>query len=548
MNALRLILLSSFVVAIATLVATVGCGRPEAAMDHKLQGAVDGRYRMATVAEMDGYYADDPIRDPSADWNREAYDHIDENPFRRVGDHPLSTFSIDVDTASYSNLRRMLNYGQLPPKGAIRIEEMVNYFDYSYAGPDDTEHPFAAHMDIVDCPWNDAHRLFRVAIKGQTIEAESRPNCNLVFLLDVSGSMGQDNKLPLVRRAMTMLVNQLNGRDRVAIVVYAGAAGVVLPSTACDEENTILEALSRLEAGGSTHGAEGIRLAYQVAQENFIAGGVNRVILCTDGDFNVGMTSQSDLVDLIEDKAEAGVFLTVLGFGMGNYQDSTLEKLADKGNGNYGYVDTINEARKMLVEQLSGTLVTIAKDVKIQIEFNPAQVAAYRLIGYENRILQDEDFNDDTKDAGEIGAGHTVTALYEIVPAGQDVPGPTVDPLRYQTPTTVITDGPASTELLTLKLRYKKPDGQTSMLITLTAEDNDSNFAEAPQDLRFAAAVAGFGMLLRESPHAGSLTYEHVLEVARGAKGSDPHGYRGEFIQLVQTARELSDQQHAAAD
>jgi Ca-activated chloride channel family protein len=482
-----------------------------------------------------------------ADWNREAYDHIVENAFRRVADHPLSTFSIDVDTASYANVRRMLNGGRLPPAGAVRIEEMINYFDYEYGGPSvESEHPFAAHMDIVGCPWNDAHRLARIAIKGRELRPEKRPAGNFVFLLDVSGSMKSRNKLDYVRESMKMLVSQLGKKDRVAIAVYAGASGLVLPSTPCDNTRKIIQSLNRLSAGGSTNGGAGIRLAYKVAQQNFITGGVNRVILCTDGDFNVGTTSQSDLVNLIEDKAKSGVFLTVLGFGMGNYQDSTLEKLADKGNGNYGYIDTINEARKMLVEQLAGTMVTIAKDVKIQIEFNPAKVAGYRLVGYENRMLKKEDFNDDTKDAGEIGAGHTVTALYEIVPAGQEVPAPSVDPLKYQVPANSEPTGGASNETLTLKLRYKQPDGDTSTLMTIPVTDTDTTFAKAPQDLKFAAAVAGMGMLLRSSEYKGSFNYDTVIKLASATKGVDRHGYRSEFIQLAKTARQLAAQQAVA--
>ena len=496
----------------------------------------------AMFANIDGAYGQ-PYRGPTADGNRESYDHVEDNPFHRVADQPLSTFSIDVDTASYSNLRRMLNQGQLPPEGAIRIEEMVNYFGYDYAGPDESDkHPFTAHVDLTGCPWNDAHRLLRVGLKGRTISADDRPASNLVFLLDVSGSMGSSNKLPLVRRAMQLLVNQLGPDDRVAIVVYAGAAGVVLPSTTCDEKPTIIDSLEQLQAGGSTHGSAGIRLAYKVAQEHFIQGGANRVILCTDGDFNVGTTSESELVNLIQDKAKSGVFLTVLGFGMGNLQDGRLESLADKGNGSYGYIDNYSEARKMFVEQLTGTLVTIAKDVKIQIEFNPARVAGYRLIGYKNRLLAAEDFNDDTKDAGEIGAGHTVTAFYEIVPAGQPVPTGDVDPLKYQLPPEIVAEGPAASEALTLKLRYKQPDGQTSQLMVEAVEDGQTPFADAPRDMRFAASVAGLGMLLRHSPHAGGLTFQQVIDIAEAATGDDPYGYRREFLQMAKTASDLSAQ------
>ncbi len=482
---------------------------------------------------------DEAFRRRSDAWNREAYDHIVDNPFRSVADHPLSTFSIDVDTASYANIRRLLNQGTLPPKGAVRIEEMINYFTYDYAGPKKGDkHPFAAHAAVAGCPWNAKHRLVRIAIKGREIAPEKRPSSNFVFLLDVSGSMRPANKLPLVKRAMKMLVERLGENDRIAITVYAGAAGLVLDSTTCDQKGKILSALDRLHAGGTTAGAAGIKLAYQVAAKNFIKGGVNRVILCTDGDFNVGITNQSELVRMIEDKAKTGVFLSVLGFGMGNYQDSRLEKLADKGNGNYAYIDTINEARKVLITQMSGTLVTIAKDVKIQIEFNPSRVAGYRLIGYENRILAKEDFKDDKKDAGEIGAGHTVTALYEVVPAGEKVETPAVDPLKYQTPAS-LTEAAGSKEMLTLKLRYKQPDGDKSTLMEYPVTDAGGRFDKASADFRFAAAVASFGMILRDSKYKGAYTLEAVIELAQSSKGADKEGYRAEFIQLAKTAKTL---------
>ena len=355
------------------------------------------------------------------DFNTESYDHIVENPFLSAKQNPLSTFSIDVDTASYSNMRRFLNEGELPPPGAVRIEELVNYFNYDYPQPDG-DVPFSVNVEVAGCPWNTDHRLARIGLKGREIQVEQRPSSNLVFLLDVSGSMGNANKLPLVKSGMKLLLDQLDEHDRVAIVVYAGSSGLVLDSTTADQKPIILSSLDRLEAGGSTNGGEGIQLAYAVAVDHYLEGGVNRVILCTDGDFNVGTTNQSQLIRLIEEKAQTGVYLSVLGFGMGNYKDSTMEKLADKGNGNYAYIDTMREAHKVLVEEMSGTLITIAKDVKIQIDFNPAQVAGYRLIGYENRMLRAEDFKNDAKDAGEIGAGHTVTALYEIVPAGYPVP------------------------------------------------------------------------------------------------------------------------------
>ncbi|MFH1572290.1 MAG: von Willebrand factor type A domain-containing protein, partial [Gemmatimonadota bacterium] len=398
---------------------------------------LDGR-ALGYIDAGDGIETGEEIHDPTGGWNRtdfqrEAYDHVQHNDFKAVADEALSTFSIDVDTASYANVRRMLTGGSMPPAGAVRIEEMLNYFSYDYAPPTGSD-PFAAHVEVAGCPWAPQHRLARIGIKGWEIANEDRPVSNLVFLLDVSGSMNEPNKLPLLKQAMGMLVDQLGENDRVAIVVYAGASGLVLDSTSCDDREAVLDALRRLNAGGSTNGGAGIQLAYDTAMAHFVEGGVNRVILATDGDFNVGTTSQSDLVDMVEDKARSGVFLTVLGFGMGNYQDSTLEKLADKGNGNYAYIDTELEAKKVLVEQISGTLVTIAKDVKIQVDFNPAKVAAYRLIGYENRLLRDEDFLDDTKDAGEIGAGHSVTAIYELVPPGKEGELPTVEPSKYQKP------------------------------------------------------------------------------------------------------------------
>jgi Ca-activated chloride channel family protein len=483
--------------------------------------------------------ADARPRDISrADSNTEAYDRIEDNRFLQATQNPLSTFSIDVDTASYAVARRFLQGGTLPPKDAVRIEEMLNYFSYNYPAPSG-EGPFSASVEVAQAPWALEHRLVRIGLKGQELEMEQRPSSNLVFLLDVSGSMQPANKLPLLKQAMRLLVDRLGEKDRVAIVVYAGASGLVLPSTSSDQKGRILAALENLEAGGSTNGGSGIRLAYQTAVSNFISGGINRVILATDGDFNVGTTNQGDLTRLIEDKAESGVFLTVLGFGMGNYKDSTLEKLADMGNGNYAYIDTINEARKVLVDEINSTLVTIAKDVKIQIEFNPLQVSAYRLIGYENRLLRKEDFNDDTKDAGEIGAGHTVTALYEIVPAGKGLQIPGVDPLKYQTPM-VATDVAQSGELLTLKLRYKQPDGETSQLLEFPVRDGDKAYSRASQDFKFAAAVASFGMILRQSPYKGNGTLDAVLELAEEGKGSDRHGYRAEFLELVKQARTLT--------
>ncbi len=483
-------------------------------------------------------FGNDFFSDPQASASAEAYDSVIENDFLRPADHPLSTFSIDVDTASYANVRRMLVAGQRPPPGAVRIEELVNYFPYAYAPPSGND-PFAVHLEVAACPWSLEHRLVRIGLKGREVAKADRPSGNLVFLLDVSGSMDQPNKLPLVQASMELLLGELSGRDKVAIVVYAGASGLVLPPTSCDRRADIVAAIETLQAGGSTNGAAGIELAYQTAKEAFVPGGTNRVILCTDGDFNVGVTSQDELVRLVETKAKDGIFLSVLGFGMGNLKDSTLEKLADKGNGNYGYIDDEKEARKSLVEQAGGTLVTIAKDVKIQVEFNPAQVAAYRLIGYENRVLAAQDFNDDKKDAGEIGAGHTVTALYEVVPAGKPVQTPSVDPLRYQTGSSLTGDA-ASGETLTVKLRWKQPDGDVSTKAETTLKDFGASYDKASPDFKFAASVAAFGMLLRNSAYKGTTNAEGIVELANEGVGDDPGGYRREFVTLVQKANAVS--------
>jgi Ca-activated chloride channel family protein len=496
----------------------------------------------------------------AAHFNTESYARIHDNPFLAANQNPLSTFSIDVDTASYSNVRRFLTSGQLPPADAVRVEELVNYFPYDYATPDG-DAPFAANVEVAAAPWNPAHRLVRVGLRGKDASQDkaikSMPK-NLVFLIDVSGSMQAANKLPLLKESMKMLVRELNERDRVTIAVYAGSSGLVLPPTRVGEvtaitdqgpditgRDGILNAIDRLEAGGSTNGAAGITLAYEQAASAFIKDGVNRVVLCTDGDFNVGVTSEGELTRLIEEKAKGGVFLSVLGFGMGNVKDSTMEKLADKGNGNYGYIDTLAEAKKTLVDQMNGTLVTIAKDVKIQVEFNPAKVGSYRLIGYENRLLAKEDFNDDKKDAGEIGAGHTVTALYEVVPVGVKSPatGPGVDPLKYQPVPEETARRVMNDELLTLKLRYKAPDAPleqgTSKLLAFPVKDGGQAFAAASVDFRFASSVAAFGMILRDSAHKGDATLANVAEIAAGAKGEDKNGYRAEFVELVSKAAGL---------
>ena len=472
-----------------------------------------------------------------ARFNTEAYDFIADNPFIRATQDALATFSIDVDTASYSNVRRFLTMNQLPPKDAVRIEEMINYFTYDYTPPTGAA-PIAVHTEVAAPPWKPEHRLVRVGIKAKEIGLSKRPPSNLVFLIDVSGSMATPEKLPLLKSAMKLLVEKLTEADHVAIVTYAGSTGVRLPSTSGDHKDRILSAIDGLDSAGSTNGGAGIVLAYETAVSHFIQGGTNRVILATDGDFNVGITNEGDLTRLIEEKAKGGVFLTVLGFGMGNYKDSTLEKLADKGNGHYGYIDTLNEARKTLVEEMSGTLITVAKDVKVQVEFNPAQVNAYRLIGYENRVLHHQDFNDDKKDAGDMGAGHTVTALFEIVPRGVEVRIPTVDPLKYQQstqPNAHSTNG----EVLNVKIRYKDPEGDTSRLMEIPVRDSGNAFSEATTDFRFAAAVASFGMILRDSPHKGQSPLEAVVETAGNSKGTDKNGYREEFVQLVRKARGL---------
>ncbi len=470
-------------------------------------------------------------------FSTESYDQVEENRFRRVDNDPLSTFSIDVDTASYANIRRFITDGSLPPAGAVRIEELVNYFHFDYPQPSGHA-PFSITTELTASPWNPRHKLALIGLQGREIQDREPSPRNLVFLIDVSGSMMPPDKLPLVRTAMRMLADVLTARDRVAIVVYAGASGLVLPSTSGDQKERIHQALARLEAGGSTNGASGITLAYQVARHNFIPGGVNRVVLATDGDFNVGVTSQSELVRLIEHERESGVFLSVLGVGTENLNDSTMEKLADKGNGNYSYLDTIHEARKVLVREAGGTLDTIAKDVKIQVEFNPREVAAYRLIGYENRVLRNEDFNDDKKDAGEIGAGHSVTALYEIVPFGVEVEASHVDPLKYQRDTRP-SRAASSDELLTVKVRYKEPDGDTSLLLSRVLMNGTSAMTA---NVGFASAVAEFGMVLRDSPDRGNASFLAAAERAHRFRGEDKEGYRTEFIHLIERAAGLRAQ------
>lgn len=463
----------------------------------------------------------------------ERYAEINENPFLETRQAPLSTFSIDVDTASYSNLRRFIKDGSLPPKDAVRIEELVNYFEYDYPQPIGNV-PFSVTNEVANCPWNAKHKIVSIGLQGKKVSLDNTPPSNLVFLLDVSGSMNSPDKLPLLKQGLRILVNQLKPQDRVAIVVYAGSSGLALPST--NDKNEILNSLDRLEAGGSTNGGQGIKLAYKIAEENFISNGNNRVILATDGDFNVGTTSDDELVKLIEQKRQSNIFLSVLGFGTGNLNDSMMEKLADKGNGNYAYIDSNEEARKALGQQVAGTLYTIAKDVKIQVEFNPAKVAGYRLIGYENRLLANRDFNDDKKDAGEIGAGHSVTALYEIVPAGQKVENDGIE-LKYSQ--VQKSDTNFNNELLTVKLRYKEPKEDTSKLLTIGLIDNNKSIESASENLKFATSVAQFGLLMRDSRFKGSANFQNVVSLANSAKGNDLKGYRGEFVDLVNKASRL---------
>ena len=462
----------------------------------------------------------------------ESYATIVENEYKSVLKDPLSTFSIDVDAASYSNVRRMIQNGQKPPTDAVRIEEMINYFDYNYSQPKNDD-PFSINYELASCPWNNQNKILHIGLQGKKLNVKEAPASNLVFLIDVSGSMSSSNKLPLLKKSFSLLVNQMRKKDKVAIVVYAGSSGLVLPSTSGAEKKKILKALKKLHSGGSTAGAAGLKLAYNVAEENFIKGGNNRIILATDGDFNVGQSSDSDLEKLIVSKRNKGIFMSVMGFGTGNYKDSKMEIIADKGNGNYAYIDNLMEAKKVFINEFSSTLFTIAKDVKIQIEFNPNLVKEYRLIGYENRLLKNRDFSNDKKDAGELGAGHTVTALYEIVPVGvrseQD--------LKYQKKIKVKTD--FSTELATVKFRYKKPNATKSKLMIKTIKGKAVSFDNTSDNFKFSTAVAGFGMLLKNSDYSGTLSYKEVLKIAKSGKSADEKGYRSEFIRLVDLARHL---------
>jgi len=516
---------------------------------HKSQARPAPTTRMSAMKAGKGkaLVAGDPLQAPppltaaqEREFNTEAYSHIQDNPFHLVKDSPLSTFSVDVDTASYSNMRRFVQQGAKPPIDSIRVEEWLNYFSYDDPLPPSGE-PVEVASELTDCPWAPGHRLLRVALNTQPIAQEAVPPRNLVFLIDVSGSMQPDNKLPLLKRGLAMLARQLRPEDTLSMVVYAGASGLALPPTSGAEQGKILAALGSLESGGSTNGADGIELAYKVAEAQFKRGGINRVLLATDGDFNVGVTSEGDLERLIETKRKTGVFLTVLGFGEGNLKDATMEKLADKGNGQYAYIDDVAEARKVLVHQAGATLVTVAKDVKLQLEFNPARVKSYRLVGYENRALADRDFNDDKKDAGEMGAGHHVTAFYEIVPAGEPAgPGkPAVDPLKYQNDRSP-SPAAASTDLVTVKIRYKPPAGDTSLLMTRVVQDRTVPLAQTTANLRFGAAVAQYALTLRGAPGMNKERVAAARDLATSAYGNDPRGERHEFVALMDKAFSLN--------
>lgn len=513
-----------------------------------------GMHYTTTVPESYVYrHSPTDSRSPASrpgDRSGERYAYLREQPFSRVSEQPLSTFAVDVDTGSYANIRRFISEGRFPPAAAVRIEEMINYFTYGDPAPSGDE-PLAIGVEVAACPWSPEHRLARVHLRAREVESADRPPANLVFLLDVSGSMSPEDRLPLIKRAMGALVKELRNEDRVAIVTYSGRSGVALPSTAAANRGSILRTIDDLKAGGNTNGGSGIQLAYEVAQRHFIPGGVNRIILATDGDFNVGMTSDYALLDLIERQAKGKVYLTVLGVGRGNLNEALMEQLADRGNGVYAYLDSFHEARRLLVEQTAGTLQTVAKDVKIQVEFNPAAVEGYRLVGYENRMLAARDFNDDRRDAGDVGAGHSVTALYEIVPAGRSVPWG-IDPLRYQRPAREpeylpSSHGERSGELFTVKCRYKQPEGATSRYMETPVLDECGDWREASTGFRWAAAVAAFGMTLRDSMARGDADFRLALELAEGARGLDETGHRAEFIALVRSAEKI-DRRYASSN
>lgn len=496
----------------------------------KAEGTEEMAVDAITVSEAP---AEEYLETSAAETNDESYAEVEENPFESPKTAPLSTFSIDVDNASYTNIRRFINNGQKVPADAVRVEEMVNFFKYSYPQPKDSN-PFSINTEYSACPWNENHKLLKIGLQGKNIPMTNLPTSNLVFLIDVSGSMDEDNKLPLLKESMRILVKELRAKDKVSIVVYAGSAGVVLSPTSGDEKEVIMDAFDELHAGGSTAGGEGIELAYKLAEENFIKEGNNRVIIATDGDFNVGSSTDKDMEDLIEEKRKSGVFLTVLGFGMGNYKDSKMEILADKGNGNYAYIDNMQEASRFLGKEFKGSMFAIAKDVKIQIEFNPKHVQAYRLIGYENRKLKAEDFKNDAIDAGELGSGHTVTALYEIIPTGVQsnfIP----DELKYSKNKTATAN--YDNELATVKFRYKKPDGEKSIEMIQTIPNSSIGLRNASSDFKFSTAVAWFGLKLKESKLITNTSIEAIKNLAKSGLSNDEDGYKAEFIRLADSAK-----------
>lgn len=505
-----------------------GCGKKKVDAEYEEALPAQMEYSLKAAEEI-AIAAQEPMPDQS--FNTEEYDVIRENAFKNTLQDPLSTFSIDVDTASYSNVRRYITMNQMPPKDAVRIEEMINYFDYDYPNPTG-EHPFSIVTEAGPCPWNSQNMLVHIGIQGKRLDYQDLKPANLVFLVDSSGSMEDENKLPLLKKSLGLLLNELGEKDRVAIVAYAGSAGLILPSTPATRKDDILAALNSLNAGGSTAGGEGIRLSYDVALQNLIQEGNNRVILATDGDFNVGVSSTSDLVRLIEDKRKDGIYLTIIGLGMGNYKDGRMEQISNAGNGNYFYIDSIREAEKVFVRDMRANMFTIAGDVKIQVEFNPSKVVSWRLIGYENRVLAKEDFDDDTKDAGELGAGHTVTALYEIVPGDATAKPSTGSPLTYQE-TQVKPEAYQSRDMMTVNFRYKPLGQDVSRLLTQTVAGGAASLSKTSDNFRFSAAVAGFGMLLRDSEYKGTLTYNDVEAQAKGALGQDENGDRLEFVNLV---------------
>lgn len=530
-------IIMSLAVATALGLLAVGCGKtalktesPEVYPENKLKIASEERSLSGKMMAPMTIARD---TDVLPRFNTEEYDHISENEFKDARQNPLSTFSIDVDKASYANIRRFINSSQVPPIDAVRIEEMINYFDYDYPQPTG-KHPFSIVTEISSCPWNRENRLIHIGLQGKSLDYEHMKPSNLVFLIDSSGSMQDSNKLPLLKQSLKLLLHELSSKDRVSIVAYAGSAGLILPPTPATRKDRIIAAMDSLQAGGSTAGGAGIELAYRVAQKSLIEGGNNRVILCTDGDFNVGVSSTGELVRLMDEKRKRDIYLTICGFGMGNYKDGRMEQIAKAGNGNYFYIDGIREARKVFVRDMRANMFTIAKDVKIQIEFNPARVKAYRLVGYENRVMANEDFNNDLKDAGELGAGHTVTALYEIIPAGSAREVNRTDGLKYQQ-TVIKNNAATNNELMTVKFRYKPPRSERSNLIVMPVYDVSKALSETSVNFRFSAAVACFGMILRDSKFKNGLKVQDVLALARGAKSADTEGYRSEFIRLVET-------------